>query len=451
MQPSSSNCCVSADATTWHKLPRQICIAAWLGLALSVPPALGQGLRLDVNDVSYLWPPVTNAADAADLLSADELTADGVTPIWPKQHFAAAIATAQTIKVVNSEGKDDAIDFGAANRAAFSDPHNWKVVAVRIDPSAPGCSAGVIAQFGSIPQIRLILQPVIVNAGSVKVHDLTAHLGFSFILPPVAPAGPVPAIPDKAAFGEIVKELAVMKAKLAAAGKATAGPLGVHPALKDKATGFAGDFKAFLKRHLSEPRLNLIAFMGLASVQKPWVFFTMRKGPAGVFVPVPLKVLGGQNAQMLTFGIDGHVMPVPAPTNLGGTKGVSTAVLFEDGIDKKLATPVFAGDPRPLHQDIPDIIANPEIANVFNTDCVSCHTESARRIVLKIPAGDGQFRFPLPAGLSGVDPAVLPKHRWNVRNFGWFPFGKKVSATVTQRTANESAETADFINREYLK
>jgi len=46
---------------------------------------------------------------------------------------------------------------------------------------------------------------------------------------------------------------------------------------------------------------------------------------------------------------------------------------------------------------------------------------------------------------------VLPSDSWNVRNFGWFPsFNGSVVPTATQRTANESAESADAINRLYL-
>ena len=56
----------------------------------------------------------------------------------------------------------------------------------------------------------------------------------------------------------------------------------------------------------------------------------------------------------------------------------------------------------------------------------------------------------LPAGISGVEPSALPQTKWNVRNFGWFPRQGTVAATATMRTANEAAETADFVNREYL-
>ena len=64
--------------------------------------------------------------------------------------------------------------------------------------------------------------------------------------------------------------------------------------------------------------------------------------------------------------------------------------------------------------------------------------------------------FKPAAGISGVAEDVLPKDRWNLRNFGWgfnftggsgFPRG--FQPTVSQRAANEAAESADYINKNY--
>jgi hypothetical protein len=145
------------------------------------------------------------------------------------------------------------------------------------------------------------------------------------------------------------------------------------------------------------------------------------------------------------------VIPAPNTFNVPGKGGVSTASLFLKS-DAELATPVIAGHARPTHADIPDIIANPSMANVLNTDCVSCHSESTRRAARSLAGGDGMFRYSVPAGISGVDPAMAPATSWNVRNFGWFQSssGAPIRATISQRTANETAEAAQFTNREYL-
>ncbi len=53
-----------------------------------------------------------------------------------------------------------------------------------------------------------------------------------------------------------------------------------------------------------------------------------------------------------------------------------------------------------------------------------------------------------------IDPEVLPQHDWNVRNLGWFPPSRFIGGgptvpTVTQRTANETAEVVQFIQEHY--
>ena len=84
------------------------------------------------------------------------------------------------------------------------------------------------------------------------------------------------------------------------------------------------------------------------------------------------------------------------------------------------------------------MIADPVKSHFFNTDCVSCHTETQRAIdILK------------PADIPGIDPAALPKDPWNVRNFGWSPAGE-LQATVTRRTAAETAAVVAYINSELL-
>jgi hypothetical protein len=112
----------------------------------------------------------------------------------------------------------------------------------------------------------------------------------------------------------------------------------------------------------------------------------------------------------------------------------------------RLDAPAIPGLERPRVRDIPDVIANPGMSHVLNTDCVSCHSETTRRKVLKLDGGDGQFAFRMAGSAKVVDEGVLPANEWNVRNFGWFGS----AATITQRTANEAAEAVEMVNQEYL-
>jgi hypothetical protein len=52
------------------------------------------------------------------------------------------------------------------------------------------------------------------------------------------------------------------------------------------------------------------------------------------------------------------------------------------------------------------------------------------------------------SAVQGIDSAALPNGQWDVRNFGWGDnAGKPVlQATVTRRTANETAAVVAFIN-----
>ena len=280
----------------------------------------------------------------------------------------------------------------------------------------------------------------------MQTHDIWAHLVFGFI-------GGMDAgkfVPDKGAFREVVNDLKALKTYSEAAGTATAGPLRVHPGLQARVPGFADRVKAFITRRVSEPRLMAVAFMGLAPRPQPWVFYAMGRQPDGTFARVGHPVLSGDGGTVYAGRRDArHARSEDDQSAVGQGRQHERAVLTPRHEQARYPRLRWRG--RPLHRDIPDIIANPALAHFRNTDCVSCHSESARRQALKIPAGDATFRYAPPAGISGVDQGHLPQSAWNVRNLGWFPsFGKPTVPTVTERTANEAAESAEVINREYL-
>ena len=407
------------------------------------PPA--SPVSLDVNDVSFLWPPPATRDDVAALIAADTPTSEG-SQLWPAQVFTAVLQAARQTGITNLAGTESRIDF-TPFQAQFEQPATWKLAGFRVDPSAPGGHPSLVARFGSVPQIRLVMQPVTVDAsGRVRAHDVAVHLVYSYITGNFAP----PFTPDRERFGAIVADLQALKA---AAGLDTGGKLGVHPALNARVAGFGDKVRAFLAKHVSASRLLAVSFMGIEPPE-PWIFFAMTVRPDGTLAPASQAVLGGGHIQMLTLLSRPRAWPVPSVTNVDAAagQGVSTGVLFTDDIATKLDTPAVSGRPRPLHRDIPDLVANPQRAHFFNTDCVSCHTESTRRRALDLPAGDGALRFATPDGISGVDDAVVPGDIWNTRNFGWFQrrASDRIAPTVTMRTANEAAESVEVINRDYL-
>ncbi|HEV7279200.1 MAG TPA: hypothetical protein VGN57_03215 [Pirellulaceae bacterium] len=200
--------------------------------------------------------------------------------------------------------------------------------------------------------------------------------------------------------------------------------------------------------------------MGIRAPE-PWIFFvTVRMNG---FKPVPLKSLGREKAHMISFLAGPSIVPAPSNTNLGNA-GVSTRDLFpRDGEPVDLDRVVVPADQSPdmkdvKVRDIPAIIAHPQKSSVANTDCVSCHTETTRRMQLGIPYGESRFEF--GGGTSNLDDSLLARGNdlqinWNLRNFGWFPQDVFQSlqpiATATHRTANEAADSAEFINQRYFQ
>ena len=97
--------------------------------------------------------------------------------------------------------------------------------------------------------------------------------------------------------------------------------------------------------------------------------------------------------------------------------------------------------PADKTKEILDVIADPAKSHFFNTDCVSCHTETRRTMEL-LNIKD----------IPGINSAALPNGSWDVRNFGWSPpIEGPVQATVTRRAATETAAVVAVINAGLLR
>jgi hypothetical protein len=439
-----------ADAGAGRAVPAQ---------TQAIPP-------LSADDVSWLFPAPTRAEDFAKLIAVRDLTTqDPQDPtkrnlVWPYAAFQRLleIANGPTALVAGTQNR-----IGLPAEAQSIDA--WFIAGIRIDAGAPGLSSDIRGQFGQSPEIRLIVQPVTRNPdGTPNVHDIAVHLIFDFTLAtPNAPAqaGCLPRpLPDLDAFNTIVADLAALRTKLSSgqlgAHKVTTSgvPLGVHPGLADATTAnnVRQEIIAFLERHISDQRLVGMAIAGLpAGAHEPWIFLSMLKVPPGVvpalpnggFVPLNGPALDGQQfAQMLEpAGTVPRVVPEPHTNNLNPITCKNAAVPAGLPIAEPtgVATAdLFVASPPPPDRakEILDVIADPVESHFFNTDCVSCHTETRSTMdLLKIK------------DIPGIDSAALPNDPWNVRNFGWSPAPQ---ATVTRRTANETAAVVTFINSELL-
>jgi len=422
---------------------------------------------LSANDVSWLFPAPTQAEDFAKLIAVRDLTTQNPQDptkrdlVWPYAVFKQflTIAASPAAQVAGTQ-------IGLPAEAQFMDP--WFIAGIRIDAGAPGLSNDIRAQFGELPEIRLIVQPVTRKPdGTPQVHDIAVHLIFDFKLknphdPAQSDCSPRP-MPDLDAFSTVVEDLAALRTKLSdgqiGAHKVTTSgvPLGVHPGLADATTALnlREEMKSFLEKHISGQRLDAMAIAGLpAGKPAPWIFLSMlnlHPGdvpalPNGGLVPVHGPTLDGQQfAQMLEPGGTGfHVVPEPRTNNLNSitckNAAVSATSLPMANRVGAATAEVFVNPALPTDKtkEILDVIADPVKSHFFNTDCVSCHTET--RLTMNIMN---------IKDIPGIDSAALPKDSWNVRNFGWSPAGG-LQATVTRRTAAETAAVVTFINSELL-
>lgn len=410
----------------------------------------GNGFVFDINDTSFLWPVPKTKADVDALISLDDLAADG--KILPDGVFSNLMNTAKTVGVGNSQ-----ISFPAG---ISEQSHCWKVVGIRINPSAFGPDPAVIQQTGVVPGIRLIVQPVTMTGEVVVVHDFTAHLAFNYVT-----NNAMPFSPDKVAFGAIVSDLTSIKAFLAQAHVFTTNQeLNVHPGFAHNVPGFTDKLRALLAKHLKRNRLQIISFMGIPGEFEPWIFFNVEVETNDALTMLGVKGNFATNqvsSQKLSFRGVPQVDPAPVPdpgAPINGF-GVSTSLLFRNDIASHLDDPIFPGNSNAVTsklklRDVADLIANPQQHHIANTDCISCHTESSLRNRISGLISQDGIEFQYPSGISKVAPSALPNNKWNLRNFGWgFNFNGATSffsPTVSQRAANEAAESTDFINRNYL-
>ncbi len=411
-----------------------VCMTLSLAVFLFGESIACGGDTLNANDISFLWPLPTDSNAAALLISADEALTNG-SSIWPQADFDQMMSIARSTAVVDGQP----IVFPA--NEGIDTLHSWKIAGIRIDPSAPGCHSSIQAAFGETPQIRLVVQPIRLETGSkFRIHDIAAHLGFDF--------STTPGNADRVKFKAIVDELVAIKHAIQAQGVATDEKLGVHPGFANPSVDLTGKLRAFLQRHLPHGRLNTIAFMGIRRPE-PWIFFVANRNAAGDFEPLPLRTANGSTAIQFLQTDPQKVRPAPTNSQFG-TFGVSTMELMtalnleaEAGL-----SPVSQLGRKLKVREIPDVIANPVLSHVFNTDCISCHTESSLRSERALPPAGA----PLAAEGPGSRPEALPGDVWNIRNFGWgigSGNGEK-RATATLRVANEATESAEYINRVYL-
>lgn len=296
-------------------------LAAIIAIGAAAPVSSPTEAPLSLDDVSWLFPAPTKAADLTNLISINDLTVPDPAnsghrlPVWSDEAFGQflQIADSDAAQVGGPGGPRIGIPQWARSKSV------WFIAGVRIDAGAPGLSPAVVSVFGQRPQIRLILQPVQPD-GSAHPQDITAHLVFDFVVDQTTPANcPFFAVPDIASFKTVVLDAANLRDQLdsgafAGAKVSTSGlPLGLHPGLANSATAplVRTAMKALLERHISDARLRTMALMGTPANQpSPWIFLSMLR-VGQVFVPVHGPTLDGVQFAMMFSGGPPGASPTP--------------------------------------------------------------------------------------------------------------------------------------------
>jgi hypothetical protein len=124
---------------------------------------------LSANDVSWLFPAPSHAEDFANLIAVRDVTTPNPQdptkrdPIWPDSVFQQflTIANGAQAKVAGTNAQ---ISLPTEARSIDA----WFIAGIRIDAGAPGLSNDIHAEYGQLPEIRLIIQPVIKTPMAVR-------------------------------------------------------------------------------------------------------------------------------------------------------------------------------------------------------------------------------------------------------------------------------------------
>jgi len=439
-------------------------------------------IEFNANDVSILFPaPATSAELNANIIRLTDFDSDKVLPANLFQQ-TMALATGQSMltipnpagdtpptiqipvragEVRTPDGQIRSIKFPGQNLRS-----DWALAGIRIDPGAPGLSEDIFDHFGKSPQIRLILQPIKESGGNVNITDGSLHLVYAFHGPDDAASVAACRLhntPDMDNFKKAVADLKAIKEKMETDhGIVTDGrALGVHPAFASAGSEFKAEIQTYLNEYLTTDRLFAVSIAAIPlPAPEPWVFVAMQKSPlSGNIEAVPGPGIiqpdrAPRFGQMISFIDNQQIDPAPAtrnqlpidcgfnltgqvPAQVDGA-GVSTAMVFDR--DPNVNPPVRMAN-------VGAIIADATASHFFNTDCVSCHTETRKQI------DEGQGTAASIGAEAGIDPAVIPNGNWNVRAFGWGPlslFGTTPGAhnTITRRAATETAEVIECFETE---
>jgi len=412
------------------------------------------GISFSPNDVTILFPAPTSQSDMAKMIRLTDFDSDRVLP---QNVFDRAIQI--------STGPTGAVR-GSRHRIGFrSAPQrqDWIISGIRIDPGAPGLSKGIFDVFGKSPQIRLVVQPVRDTGFGLDIDDISLHLVYAFHGQDQENACSLHNTPDMVRFSQTVNDLKAIKDRFAADhGVDSSGPLNVHPAFDIAGIEYRNALRDYLNTHLTQDTLFAVSIAGIPQRFEPWIFLAMNNTPAGLQpIPSPATVQPSQDpnqahfSQMLNFrGDTPPVMPSPATRNMAS---IDCNMNFPNSVSAQVpgagaSTSMAFGGGGNI-DTVSAVIANASASHFFNTDCVSCHTETRKQIDEAQPRSARDAMLNQIASEAGIHPSVMPHGNWNVRVMGWAPIDELnntpgAHATISRRASTETAEVVECFHTE---
>ena len=364
------------------------------------PPVTGK-TKLDLNDVSYLYPLPATLAGRDALLKFSSAGAKG------------ALLTRAFFDQVK------AVEEGVAKDVIYD---GMRVISARVDHCFPVNKKD--EPLKCVKQLRLVAQIVEQQDGGITTRDGTIHLFFDL---------------TDAQWAEVLDGVAALKAL---AGTATDGkPLDVHPVMKTEGLegAYAKKLNALILAQCGEQNLSRLAFMIAATDGQNWTFGAFNRKDLKL-EPDPIPRFTDENEQQVTeHGVEERRSSemIPAPTNDGdfSTLLAYTSIQLADDLTLQRATKAAL------------LIENPDKETPQTIDCASCHLASravsfaAKTRNLDLSSFADRYVPPSTRfDLSRVD--QVENDPFAQRAFGYF----HAKSALSQRTINESAAIADALS-----
>ncbi|MES2855537.1 MAG: hypothetical protein V4692_06730, partial [Bdellovibrionota bacterium] len=342
--------------------------------------------KFDVNDVSLLYPRLTNASEVEDFIGFSLNTARG--PLFSEEDFGRLLRFSGILT--------DNPDFKSA------DYSKWKLFGVRFDPWAKGNPA----LSKSNVELRLVFQPYVLTPFP-QIQDNSIHLIFE-----------LPANQSQA----LIRSFIALKAQNPDV--ITNGvPLGAHPGLLNLKSKFASDLKKII-----------IAFAGRGSLRDSTGAFNANRTTwkfvkaslvNGHLVQQPIPFSSAMTMSLSSDSETGKTEMIPRSTAVNHTNSIVDSIgrFSQDGKKGQ-----FFDLSKQEQEDAIEMalkVDNPLKTGATNTDCLSCH--QATRALIRVKgasflglkdASPGRYAFP-----AGITPtlklSIMSGSTYFMRAFGY--------------------------------